>query len=1001
MDRTSKNSLIVSLISSFLMLALLDCRVPIESPHREISLDEGTNMSIALSPDGRYLITDVLGRLWKIPVKGGKALPLTNEYGNARQPSWSPEGNALAFQAYWEGNWHIYRLDIENNSVERLTDGAFDHREPYWSPRGEAIVYSSDREGSYDIWLRSLETGLTHQVTKSDFNEYEPAWAVGSDRIAYVSDDPNAPGIHMISLTDSTHEYVMATTKEVHGIEFDSDGTGISYVEMSFQECAMNYITVAGRGTTVQQLSENGEDVFPFRLQWTDDNTFIYAADGKIKRKELDSRNISEIPFEVTVAIPNHHYEKRKRNFDAQKNILAKGLAWPDLSPDALSLACVMLGDVWIIHENGYSNRLTHDSHLEMYPEWSPDGKNLAYLSDRDGAFHLYIRNLESGSDRKLSELPGDVSGIAWSPEGGHIAVSSAFGPRLGKVSVVSISNGHSRDVTPYLTSSPGAPSWSQDGKSLAFGILSPYSTRFREGVNRIVRYDLQGNFKGVIGTNGGLSLGVRAKDGPAWSPDGKYMAIVSSGRLLIWQLDTKGNAVSSTREITEKWTDVPSWDGSGRRLGYLFGNEYRIFDLETGKNRTFKIKLSWDRQVEDQRTVIHCGTLFDAKSGSVQEMVDVYIIGNRIMGIHPAGQVQFPEDAVHIDALEQFVMPGMIDVHAHQGSWGGKKMGLAWLSWGVTSTRDPASDPYDALNRKEGMESGNLISPRVFFTGSPIDGNRIYYSGASTHSTEKQVLDQIEKASLLEYDMVKTYVRLPDPLQKIVIDASHQIGLPVSSHELYPAILFGIDGVEHILGTSRRGYSPKMTYCGNSYDDVTSLLAASGVSFTPTTGIYVSYAYLLSQDSSILEDQRFKYFASPNYLTSAKASLDEVRTAPLLWERQFKNSMAAVLDVHQKGGTISAGTDSPIIPYGMALHMELRAYAAAGMSNSDVLKTATVNAAKALGVEEQLGTIEEGKLADLIILNANPLEKIENTIDVDKIMVNGAMWSLSELLNK
>ena len=245
---------------------------------------------------------------------------------------------------------------------------------------------------------------------------------------------------------------------------------------------------------------------------------------------------------------------------------------------------------------------------------------------------------------------------------------------------------------------------------------------------------------------------------------------------------------------------------------------------------------------------------------------------------------------------------------------------------------------------------------------------------------------------------MIKTYVRLPNPLQQRVVERAHQIGIPVSSHELYPATAYGIDGVEHIQGTSRRGYSPKITDILRSYGDVSSLIAASGMTFTPTTGIYVSYAYLLEKEETILDDERLKKLESPFNLQNARQGIASVKADPRGWEKRFENAMQMVKDIHDKGGIVVAGTDSPILPFGFGLHMELEAYAKGGLSNFAVLQTATINTAHALGAGEHLGSLEPGKLADLIIVEKNPLEDIRNIRDISWVVQNGEIYSNSDL---
>ena len=419
--------------------------------------------------------------------------------------------------------------------------------------------------------------------------------------------------------------------------------------------------------------------------------------------------------------------------------------------------------------------------------------------------------------------------------------------------------------------------------------------------------------------------------------------------------------------------------------------------DIQTGLIEKVAITLKTARKLPKERTIIHIGGLFDGKNNQIHENKDIIIEGNRIVAIEDHNPNRVGDKK--IDAANSYAMPGLIDIHSHQGSWGGAKLGQTWLAWGVTATRDPATDPYDALNRRAATDAGIYQGPRVFFTGSPIDGNRIYYGGSYAFQSPAQLDLELQRAAVLDYDMIKTYVRLPDPIQKQVIQKAHQLGLPVTSHELYPATAYGIDGVEHIAGTSRRGYSPKLTATLSSYGDVSTLIAKSGMSFTPTIGIYVSYNFLLAQNPLVLEDVRLKKFASPFELQNAKGGINQVKTNKTAWEKRYRNAAKMIKDIQDKGGLISARTDGPILPYGFGLHLELEAYQDAGLSTFEVLKTVTINNAKVLGTAEDMGTLEVGKLADLIIVKDNPLADIKNIRAIEWTIADGRIYKQEKLI--
>jgi imidazolonepropionase-like amidohydrolase len=200
-----------------------------------------------------------------------------------------------------------------------------------------------------------------------------------------------------------------------------------------------------------------------------------------------------------------------------------------------------------------------------------------------------------------------------------------------------------------------------------------------------------------------------------------------------------------------------------------------------------------------------------------------------------------------------------------------------------------------------------------------------------------------------LQLDLYKSYVRQDYTVQKTVIELAHESGIPVTGHELYPAVANGVDQMEHFGATSRRGYSLKSSLNGESYQDVIALVAESGMYITPTLALVER--------------------GGPDKLAAGQETL--------------RNLLA-------KGGKIVAGTDSPFVPYGASLHTELSIYSDAGVPNATVIKLATSQAAEAIGVGDQLGQIAPGYLADITILDGDPLADIANTLNVSEVMKNG-----------
>jgi imidazolonepropionase-like amidohydrolase len=371
---------------------------------------------------------------------------------------------------------------------------------------------------------------------------------------------------------------------------------------------------------------------------------------------------------------------------------------------------------------------------------------------------------------------------------------------------------------------------------------------------------------------------------------------------------------------------------------------------------------------------------------------------GNRIKSVEPH------RAALHtgtvVDASAETVIPGLIDIHTHLTKTYGERLGRIWLSWGITTVRNPASNPFDAVEEKEAVESGRRIGPRTFSTGDPIDGTRIYYPGGTTIDGGTQLNLQLARAERLGYDLMKTYVRLPDLLMKRVVEEAHKRGMPVTSHELYPAVAFGADGVEHIRGTSRRGYSPKQSQLNRTYADVIELLAASGMTITPTVGIQGGLQLQTIRDSSWFADPRMALYP-PSVVGGARALAAQPHPQADVDQRAalvgpIEKTVARI--VHA-GGKVTAGTDAPINPYGLSLLMELEQYVSGGLTPLEALRSATTANAAALGMSAELGAVAPGRFADLVMLDGNPLANIRDLRKVRRVMKDGELFTAERLL--
>jgi Tol biopolymer transport system component/imidazolonepropionase-like amidohydrolase len=960
-----------------------------------VTLHEGTNLAAAMSPDGRTLAIDLLGTLWTLPASGGTARAITEEWLDVRQPAWSPDGKRIAFQGYRGGTWQIWTVNADGSDLKALTSGPYDDREPQWSPDGMRIAFSSDRSGNYDVWVLTVATGAVARVGTNAANESMPSWARDGREIAFVSDRREKPGIYSIAVEGSgTERQIGGAPGALAGPSLRPDGSVVAFNAI---EGGRSRLLVGDRN-----IADPDEDVFPFHPQWLSSDELLYTADGKIKRRPAGGGPARTIEFTADVSFTRQAFTPRRPPLDVSGTQPVRGIMHPTVSPDGTRVVFAALGDLWMMAAGSAPQRLTNDPFVETEPSWSPDGRLLVFSSDRAGSMDLWLRDMQTGAERRLTDQPGSEGSAAWSPDGSRIAfvdaddqiaIASNFARADRKTEVTVI---HDR------LNEPGRPSWSPDGRYLVTSALKTYSTRFREGTNQVLRVSLEGRPDTWLEPQPHTSIGMREDYGPVWSPDGKSMAAVVGGRLAVWPIGRDGEPAGPVRELSTELAASPMWTADSRHLLYQVDDHLAVVDTVDGRVQRFDPKLTWTPSpgaAAGSTLVVHAGRLWDGRAAAAQADMDVVIEGNRI------ARVEQHRTELHsgrtIDASNETVIPGLIEIHSHLRKLYGEVLGRIWLSWGITTVRSPAANGYEATEDRETLASGRRIGPRLITTGEPIDGIRVYYPGGAAVSTEAQVSQWLAHAQNLRFDLIKTYVRLPDLIQKRVIEEAHRAGLPVTSHEMYPAVAYGADGVEHIRGTSRRGYSPKVSQLNRTYRDVVDILAASKMTITPTVGIQGGFQLQTLRDPSWIDDPRIQKLY-PESAWRAGRALTRQPAAPEDVERRaalIRPLERTVFNVVRAGGRVTAGTDAPINPYGLSLLAELDHYVSGGLTPVEALRTATSVSAEAMGAGADIGAIERGRLADLVILDGNPLTNIKDLRRVKRVVKDGRVYELDALL--
>lgn len=950
----------------------------------DFAVHEGTSMSVAISPDGRTLATDLQGSIWTLPASGGEMRRLTDVFNDARQPVWSPDGRTIAFFAYRDGGYDIWAINADGTHQRKLTWGAFDDREPTFSHDGTRIAFSSDRGNAlgsdYNIFTLDLKSGAITQVTKASSEEFMPTWSPDDREIAYASTRNGGAGLFTTALATGAER----TIRTVDGgrVDAPSWGPGGNLLYHVTQGAQSRY-EIDGKPVT------GTENVFAFRASWASAGEYLYVSDGKIRRRSTSGLPVQTVEFSATLTAVPSDYTRRVRDFTSVTPRRVLGLVRPVLSPDGSQIAFAAVGDIYVMPVTGGTPvNLTHDAALDTDPSWSPDGASLVYSSDKDSAqLQLWIRDMKTGQGRKVTDIATQPQGASFSPDGKRVAFFNVDGQwRVAEMSVLDIASGRITKIHDSLPQ-PGTPTWSPDGTRVALAGIAPMTVRFREGTNQVQTISTEGGPDKWYAPVPLLSIDSRGGCGPVWSPDGTKMAAIYEGVLSVWPVSPSGEPLGPPRRVTSESAHAPSWQGDSRHILYQNLDRLKIVDIETGETKTVPFSMTWTPAIPKGRVVVHAGRLVDMKTDTPRANVDVVITGNIITSVVPHAAANHANATV-VDASTQTVMPGLVEFHTHLQKDFGAAALRAWLAFGITTVRSPGNTPYEAVEDREAVEAGVRPGPRVYGTGYLMEWGRVYYKMGIAISSVAQFEMELERAKVLQHDLLKSYVRLPDLQQKRMVEFGHSIGIPVTTHEIYPAAMLGVDGTEHTSATSRRGYSPKVATQQMAYDDVIQLFGRSHRTLTPTIN-GAGTKELFEKNPSLKTDPRFTLY--PQWIQRTVA---QGQYSFAVDPRGGSGKM--VLDVMKAGGLIVAGTDTP---NAVNLHGEIKAYTMAGMSNFDALKTATVNPAKALGLNA--GTIEAGKLADLIILDGNPLESIGNTTKVKTVVANGRVYDAAQLATR
>jgi len=1014
----------------------------------EFESSEGTWMNVDVSPDGKQIVFDLLGDLYVMPIAGsgtGPATRLTSGPAYDMQPRFSPDGKRIAFSSDRGGLWNVWTTDASGKDPKQISkDTKWFVNSPAWSPDGQYIFarrhFVRERSlGAGEIWMYHSSGSDGVQVTeKASFQKDagEPAIS-GDGRYLYYSKDVT-PGqnfeynkdpygvIYAIMRRDLTTGKERSLVNRPGGSiapRPSPDGKLLAFVRRVDTRSLLFLRDLAtGREWPVfDHLDKDLQEAWAIhgvyaQYAWTPDSSAIVIwGEGKIWRVNISStiQPGVQIPFTARVeqAVADAVRFPQKVHSD---EVPVRMLRDVTTSPDGKLVAYSALGRIYVKPMPAAEPRLltgTPGTWMESDPRVSPDGQSIVFAAWNDAELgRIRVARTDGSGARDVVSQPGHYVEPSFSPDGKQVVYRKSTPDGIRGIT-------HGGDPGIYVVNADGTgqPSLVREGGSRPQFDHTGKRIYFRERRGeKFVLASLE-----VDGSDEVVHLQSDNATQIEPSPDGKYVAFAERWLAYIASFPRSGRAI----DLAPKGTSFPvaqisrdagfsiHWSGDGRQVHWSLGPEYFTRDL----SRTFGFLAGAEKPAELEAKGVPIGftAKSDVPSGSLAivgariitmsanggqksgliENGTIVVEGNRIVAVGPSGSVSVPAGAKRIDARGKTVMPGLVDVHAHLG---GENDGLlaeaSWplvanLAYGVTTSHDPSNDTETVFTNSELIKAGRKLGPRLYSTGTILYGAETPFKAVV--DTYDDALSHLRRLKAVGAFSVKSYNQQRRDARQMIIKAARELQMmvvPEGGSLLYMNITHVLDGhtgVEHSLPVPR------------IYKDVVTLFAKSKSGYTPT--LIVGYGglsgeYYWYQHSDVWKNQRLLTF------TPADVVVPRSRRRTMADEDDFNHILIAkgAKQVADAGGSIQMGAHGQL--QGLGAHWETWMLAQGGLTPMDTLRAATINGARYLGLDAEVGSLEKGKLADLVVLDRNPLENVRNTDSVNMVMLNGRLYDAATM---
>ncbi|HVW70826.1 MAG TPA: amidohydrolase family protein [Steroidobacteraceae bacterium] len=1020
--------------------------------HIAFDTDEGTWMSVDLSPDGRQIVFDLLGDLYTLDVSGGHARAITHGLPFDSQPTYSPDGRWIAFLSDRSGAENVWLVHPDGTQPRQISFGDDDTVlvSPTWSPDGKSLYVSrfSWSVDNYELWRYDLDGKETLVV---------PVRSAGQARSngigtlgAVVSPDGRELYFARRTGTSDGGDWSIVRRDIASGAEEtllpepggpSKKGWPIPYFRpvLSPDGKWLAYATrVEGRtGLRLRELATGDDRWLAFPIQhdqmqaqsWQDlvprytftrDGTaLILSCNGKLERLAISGGAPTQIPFTASVDIELGPLTRVAIKQDTGP-VRARLIQTPEQSPDGKQLAFSALGHVYVMPLDGRSkpHRLTSFETPEFHPSWSPDGREIVFITwTAKEAGQIWMAPAAGNTPPKqLTTGPAFYTRPVFTRDGKSVlAVRSSNRGRLNLV----MEFGQVRDAELIELPLPtGAARVVYSGR---------LGGKPHFGPSNDTVYVLTANGLTAVDLESGVTKPAVEVRGPGWyfmdrtavaddsriSPDGRWVLALIAQQLHVVQAPPPGQPLDLSRpgvqhrRITDVGADFFEWADGGKTITWAVGSTfYRRSFADVHLNpadrpswtadpprvghgtKAFEAVVTVPRDVAKGTLLLHGARAVTMRGDEVIENSDILVRDSRIVAAGPAGSLRVPADATVRDVSGKTILPGFIDVHDHVADirrdvltlqpWGF----AARLADGVTTSFDPSTLSIDMFAYQDLNDAGLITGSRVPSTGTALFSYNRIASIEDARAVLRRYRDHYRTHNIKEYLIGNRRQR------EWLAQAAAEMGMmPTTEGSLslkldLTQIMDGYSGNEHSLATQL-------------YRDVIELVARSRTSYDAT--LQIANGGPAAQDDFVAHDRPLtdpKFMRFRPYSVAAQEALTRPWTDPMTM--LYPTIGGDLGRIQRAGGVVAVGSHGEIP--GVGFHWEMEAYVQGGMTPLEALRAGTIGGAEAIGRAAEFGSIEAGKFADLVILNEDPRTDIRKSRALAAVMKNGRLYDANTL---